>query len=577
MRTAKYRFIALLILCVLLVQSLASCALSVGPRPAPSPSNRDPYADLDKDLYKIGNTSVVYNYTAEEEELLRHRIDELKRLLDDGTNVDKFMDSYIKTDNEFNRLTSQAQIAYVEYCIFGNSKETVENYLYVNALRSDIVQELVIMYRTIYDSPFRSAFYEDWTEDEIRQALDMADQYTDEFMELNNKTDELLVEYRELDPGTYTGRSKIQTLYLEFAKTNDEIAKKLGYENYMEYAYSSVYGRDYSYEQADEMAQMIAECIVSYLPALYEQYVVATNALLEQVRLGNPAATNTLKEYFTMMEATITDEAGLSALESYFSALGEEPLSLFNDLTDGGNYFVVSDESAYNGAFTFSIRDFDEPILYFGPDYQDLLTAVHEFGHYMAYILGPDSTDCYDLAEMQSQGNEMLYLQYLYENYSKEAVDLVVMGNMLNAMLTMVNACAINSFETYVYTHLDDIDANDFELIYNEALSSMIDVAYVEETLGMSLSDYWYYVVVESPGYYISYAISLVGALELFSMADDNYEDAQNAYLALIQADSSAFCAELEDAGLYTPFDPNAYALIEAMLESLLPLPTVAD
>ena len=55
MFTRKFRLVALLILCVMLVQMLASCSLAVGPRPEAQPLDRDPYATLDKYKFKIGN------------------------------------------------------------------------------------------------------------------------------------------------------------------------------------------------------------------------------------------------------------------------------------------------------------------------------------------------------------------------------------------------------------------------------------------------------------------------------------------------------------------------------------------
>ena len=127
MFTRKNHFIALLILCVLLVQALASCSVSVGPRPAtsattttpadPEPTVRDPYAKLDKYVYQIGNKDLFYNYTQEEEDAFLKNIEDAKALLESGDDCDAFIALYEEIDQQFSRLTSQAQIAYIEYCM----------------------------------------------------------------------------------------------------------------------------------------------------------------------------------------------------------------------------------------------------------------------------------------------------------------------------------------------------------------------------------------------------------------------------------------------------------------------------
>ena len=560
----KSRFIALLILCVLLVQMLASCSLEVGPRPDPKPLDRDPYATLDKYMYKIGNKSLVYNYSPEEERTLLNNIARAERLLESGSSVDAFINLYLEIDEQYSRLMSQSQIAYIEYCMMGSREEVVNNYLHVNELRTAVLQDLIVMYRTIYDSPYRDAFYEGWTEEEIRQALDQADLYTDEFAELNNKSDELLVAYRELDPTNSADKAKIRELYLEFANVQNDIAVQLGYENYMEYAYSSVYSRDYTYEQVTEMTELVFNEILPWVVQAYEKFQNDMNYLAEQ----KPAVYN---EFLNLYQyQSIRSPGGIEILNGFFEAVGEEPARLWNELMDGGNYFIVTDSNAYDGAFSTFVYDINEPMVYFGPNYQTLSTAVHEFGHYMAFIRGREGAANYDLAETHSQGNEMLLMQYLYRDHNKEAVDFLVTYNILNALITLTSTCAINSFETYVYTHLDTITPAQLDTVYQDILNSIPNFNYLDSLTGGSLKDYWYHVTVESPGYYISYGISLIASLELLAIAGENFEQAAEIYLTIGAADTPMFCEELIEAGLYDPFDPRTYEIIEELFRELL-------
>ena len=564
MFTRKSRFIALLVLVVMLVQMLASCTVEVGQRPEAQPLDRDPYSSLNEYKYKIGNKSLVYNYSPEEEADLLKNIERAKRLLENGNACNAFLSVYETLDKQYSRLTSQSQIAYIEYCMLGHKQEVVDNYLHINELRTAVLQDLIVMYRTIYDSPYRDAFYEGWTEEEIRYALDQADLFTDEFAVLNNKSDELLVAYRELDPSVASNKAKIRDLYLEFANVQNDIAVQLGYANYMEYAYSSVYSRDYTYEQTSEMTELVFNELLPWVEKTYAKFQLDMDYLYQ----NKPDVYN---EFLVLyMYQNISSVTGQDIVKGFCESLGEEPAQIWNDLMNGGNYFMVSATNAYDGAFSSFIYDINEPMVYFGPNYRSLSTAVHEFGHYMAFIRGREGAQNYDLAETHSQGMEMLFMEYLYQGYSKEAIDFLITYNILNSFITLVSACAINEFETYVYTHLDSITADDFDAIYAEVLNAIPGFEFLDSLTGGGLNDYWYYVTLESPGYYISYGISLVAALELLAIADEDFDQAKEIYLELGAADTAEFCAELEEAGMYTPFDPRTYEVITNMFKKLL-------
>ena len=202
----KVRLVAILLVVLFMVQCLASCTVTVATPPDKVPTlapglDRDPYKDLVllERYYKIGDPTLIYTFSKEQEEQLYEAIDEANELLAEGTDVEEFLATYEWLDKLFTNVTSQYQLAYLEYCILALDEEAEANYLYISDLRTEVLQDLIVMYRTIYDSPFRDAFYEGWTEDEIEEALHQADLYTDEFVAMQQKSDEILVEYRAFD------------------------------------------------------------------------------------------------------------------------------------------------------------------------------------------------------------------------------------------------------------------------------------------------------------------------------------------------------------------------------------------
>ena len=97
------------------------------------------------------------------------------------------------------------------------------------------------------------------------------------------------------------------------------------------------------------------------------------------------------------------------------------------------------------------------------------MTFVHEFGHYNAFAVNGPGAMSYDLAETQSQGNEMLFISYLSENsdYSKELIDYMGKSRILEGLQTIVLASIVNQFEISVFKQADITDVNLDELYYN--------------------------------------------------------------------------------------------------------------
>ena len=378
------RLLTLALVCLLTLPALASCSMSVGPAKKAFTdqtkffSDRDPYADIDEDVFDIGDKTLVYRYTEQNERYFRDLIEKAYDLIEDGGKEQECLTAYEELDELYGLLVDQYRLAYIEYCLFGDDEESSDNYLYISALQTDILQDLIAMYQDIYDSPYRDAFFEGWTEQEIRQALDEAALYTDEFVELQNRADELLVAYRELDAyDVGEGQAAIRDLYMDFVAVQNEIARNLGYADYMEYAYESVYGRDYSVEDAGQIVAWNAEYLVPLLVDTYNAFVGDYQSLSDD---GKSLVESLLFEYPS------DSFAASRALLKYYKSLGEEALGYYNDFLDHGKYFRSKHPDSYQGAFTWHLYNPDTPILYFGPGYDGIYTFVHEFGHYSAYL-----------------------------------------------------------------------------------------------------------------------------------------------------------------------------------------------
>ena len=216
--------------------------------------------------------------------------------------------------------------------------------------------------------------------------------------------------------------------------------------------------------------------------------------------------------------------------------------------------------------------------MYLGPSYQDVMTVVHEFGHYNAFMQhGALSAMSYDLAETQSQGNEALFMVYLLNSnyYSEELSKFIIKSYTREALVTIIMATIINRFEQWMYR--SDLETIDFSESYKTVVEYYSDYDKLMKSIygdNIPLVEYWQRVCIEHPGYYISYAISKIPTLELlaFGLNGNDAKDKYEKIYMLNNLSMADFLMALEDAKIYSPFDEEAFKTINSIKKHISPL-----
>ena len=192
--------------------------------------------------------------------------------------------------------------------------------------------------------------------------------------------------------------------------------------------------------------------------------------------------------------------------------------------------------------------------------------AVHELGHYYSYLENGSVSINMDLAEVQSQGNEWLFWAYLDDVLDHNVANAIYYYQLYYALCTVVIGCVVDEFEQMCYQNgISYGDSADEWMTM--VLAGYGGEEYVESLLGTDLNLYWRYVTVESSVYYVSYAVSMLGAIQIYTVAENqSYEKAMETYLGLIKPASNVFLASLTAVGLKTPMDERLYLELEAMI-----------
>lgn len=479
---------------------------------------------------------------------LLEQCEEIALAGEDEDAIDEISD---ELELKFNFIEDQASIAQIIYYCDMSDEEASERFLDCSDIVSEVQNEMKLMMRRVYesDSPAKDILFEDWTQ----QELDMLMNHSDEVMELEKRNAEILVEYQALKD---RASDDMVPLYLEQVQNNNRIAQIYGFDNFYDYAHSLGYNRDYSYEQLEDMRGYVANYLAPAVSDAYDAFFDAMQALSmdEQLLL------------IELMEADY-DDMDENYLTDYLASLPKDVRQGMEEALQEENSYFTDYKHAQEGAFTavFSDRCF----CFFGPGYANSMTVAHELGHYYGGHFADLDLLSLDLAETQSQGNEWLFVGYLSETLDPEVFEALVSYKLYENTTTILICVLVDEFEQRLYAceDIESLDADDLYDMMEDICDLYGGYDYIE-AYSTDIHSYWRNVVVENPAYYISYAVSAVAAMNVYTIYEEDPDAALTAYRGVVENDGTlSFLETLEDAGLPGPFDRSFYEDLANLLD----------
>ncbi len=352
-------------------------------------------------------------------------------------------------------------------------------------------------------------------------------------------------------------------VFMQVLDLNTKLAKAQGYSNYAEYAYEAEYERDYSASDILAFADAVKQYIVPLSDDLFSLYLHDLYTL----------------DYDSYMNVYLGDYTGrgtLDAVRPYIGNMSSELLESWDYMVNHGLYDITARDTKEDSGYTTIIPSYGAPFFFNRPSefLYDFLTIIHEFGHYNNNYYHPcgwnDGSSSIDVAEVHSQGMELLFSKY-YENlFGKNAglVQDMLMCKLLSGGI--VEGAMYGELELYAASTpdvtLEMINQKYRELSEEYGLTDPDDPA-------TELYD-WIEIpqLTVSPMYYISYATSAAGAFAFWLEAkSDGYDAAVDHYLKFVsQSVYSPFLEQFEDAGMENPLSASYVKdLAEALRTSL--------
>ena len=330
-------------------------------------------------------------------------------------------------------------------------------------------------------------------------------------------------------------------IFLDLVKNRNARAQIYGYDNYAEYAYSDLYNRDYTLEDIQSVYAAVKQYIVPVL-AEVEEYVYTgdINSLLYM-------------DY-------LTEEYVIDVVGRHMGDIDPALAEVYQYMVDHHLYDIDYDSNKMNVGYTTTLYEYQEPFIFNAPDYTyyDLETMIHEFGHYNeAFHAGTtlitDVTNM-DVAEIHSQGLELLYLEYADEVYGEGLGDEAQQIILYQILYSVIDGCLYDEFQTAVFSADHEMTAQEVNQLFRRLSEEYGYVYYDTETEAYDWVDVPH--TFSSPMYYVSYGTSALAALDIWTISLEDRQAGIDKYMELTTYGlTTTYCELLEKCGLKSIFE----------------------
>lgn len=356
--------------------------------------------------------------------------------------------------------------------------------------------------------------------------------------------------------------SQFDQIYDDMVKVRTEIAQKLGFKNYVEFADTQMNRWDYDRKMIETYRQEILEKVVPITQKLYQRQAERNqleHATYVDLPLVYPTGNATPKG---------TPEELVEKARIMYQELSPETGEFFDFMVTHDLLDLLSKTGKQSGGYCTFIQEYQSPFIFanFNGTSGDVDVLTHEAGHaFQAFssrwikepeILFPNFESC----EIHSMSMEFIAWPWM-ESFFEEETDKYKFAHLASSLQFLPYGVLVDHFQQEVYTHPEWTAAQ------RKQCWRTLEKQYCPERDYTEMPDlerglYWFRQghIFQSPFYYIDYTLAQVCAFQFwyrFIVAKD--ETAWQDYLAICQVGGTkTFLEILSLAHLRSPFEKGA-------------------
>ena len=343
-------------------------------------------------------------------------------------------------------------------------------------------------------------------------------------------------------------------------KIRTQIARKLGYKNFVELGYYRMGRVDYDEKMVASFRKSVETDIVPAVAELKER--IRNRLNLDKIMYYDDAISVTGE-----MPRPVIDTPAIfeNALKMYYD-MKPEIGDFMQRMLDAEAFDVEARDGKFGGGYCTTFAKYKQPFILanFNGTSGDIDVITHEFGHalaadYMFKFAEPDYPTGMETHECHSVGMEFLCHKYM-DSFFGDMADKYRYKHIVDALSFIPYGVIVDEFQHIVYEN-PDLTPDERKKAYlslekkYRPYLSFVGIPYLE------LGTRWQYQmhIYESPFYYIDYCIAQCVALGFLCLSLNNYDEALEKYCEFLKNTGGISLSELiKNAGLKSPFEENA-------------------
>ncbi|APH14518.1 oligopeptidase [Clostridium sporogenes] len=372
--------------------------------------------------------------------------------------------------------------------------------------------------------------------------------------------------YREMRKRAYEASTnfyeeneeKFDNIFDKLVKVRHKIAKKLGYNNFVELAYVRMMRSDYD----SNMVKNYRNAVEKYIVPLAESL-----KLRQKQRLG----LKTLKYYdepLKFLTGNAVPKGGaadiLEKAKKMYGELSKETDEFFTFMLQNELMDLISRKGKVSGGYCTYISKYKSPFIFsnFNGTSGNVDVLTHEAGHaFQAYCSRyyevPEYIfPTYEAAEIHSMSMEFFARPWM-ELFFKEDELKYKFSHLASAIIFIPYGVTVDEFQHFVY---ENPDASPMERKdkWRKIEKKYLPSRDYEDNDFLNRGGFWFKQshIFSVPFYYIDYTLAQICALQFWHKSNENREKAWEDYLNLCKkGGSKSFLELVKEANLNNPFE----------------------
>ncbi|RDI47672.1 M3 family oligoendopeptidase [Falsibacillus pallidus] len=366
---------------------------------------------------------------------------------------------------------------------------------------------------------------------------------------------------------------KFDEIYHELVQVRHEIAKTLGYKNFVELGYYRMARTDYNAEMVKKFRDQVKEYIVPLAVSLRKRQEERINV-------------DTLKFYdegFQFLSGNAVPKGSPEWIigngKGMYEELSEETKEFFHFMIDNDLMDLVAKKGKAGGGYCTYIENHKSPFIFsnFNGTSGDIDVLTHEAGHaFQVYSsrhheIPEYNWPTYEACEIHSMSMEFFTYPWM-EKFFQEDTDKYKFSHLSEALLFLPYGVAVDEFQHFVYENPEAAPA-DRKQAWKDIEKKYLPHRDYDGIEYLENGGFWQKQshIYNSPFYYIDYTLAQICAFQFWKKSMEQFDDAWNDYVHLCkQGGSKSFTGLVKEAKLISPFQDGCVKSVIGTIEEWL-------